>query len=67
MPHVTLTKHFNKIGIHEGTLEEINIQQLKASLNVNAFGASSTPDEDIRSTPPQRVRKKQRKHNNQTM
>eukprot|EP00971_Amphidinium_carterae_P306218 6085759-Amphidinium_carterae.2 len=64
MPQVTLTKHFNKIGIHEGTPEEINIQQLKASLKINAFGASSTPDEDVRSTP-QRIRKKQKKDDNQ--
>eukprot|EP00971_Amphidinium_carterae_P266101 5278628-Amphidinium_carterae.4 len=44
MPQVTMTKHFNKVGIHEGTPEEINVQQLRAALNINRLGSSSTPD-----------------------
>eukprot|EP00971_Amphidinium_carterae_P334454 6469759-Amphidinium_carterae.1 len=38
-------KHFKKVGIHEGTPEEINTQQLRTALNINELGSSSTPDE----------------------
>eukprot|EP00971_Amphidinium_carterae_P138902 2752827-Amphidinium_carterae.8 len=51
MPQVTMTRHFNKLGIHEGTPEEINIQQLRTALNITALGSPTTPDEDSRSKP----------------